>query len=107
MTTVEIPKSLFVSVDKTFYVEAIEHTEDEVVKIKIGEEIPTTIKVLDSKGNVVEIPMCFNCLKHPAIIEYLCSTCLEFEKIEDCQSKKQSPNPYCENDLINTNFYTQ
>jgi len=69
-------------------------------KIVIGEEIPTSIKVIDTKGCVVEIPICFNCLKNPSITNYLCNTCLELEKIEDTILSYYKP------DLITTNAYT-
>lgn len=45
--------------------------------IKIGEEIPTVLKVLDPKGNIIEIPLCLNCLKYPSPSGSYCRICVE------------------------------
>jgi hypothetical protein len=117
MATIEIPTTRFIVVNGTFNVsndaEVKVYREEE--RIKIGEEIPTSMKVIDCGGNIVDIPLCFNCLKHPAVKDCLCCICHEFEEIEDYAIKvieeieeyNSSFDAYCENDLIETNPYTQ
>jgi len=101
----ELPKPLFVNINETFSVKAIRNTEDAVKvykdsgRIKIGDEIQTSIRFKNSSGEYLNIPLCLNCLARAAVGGLLCSICRDLEVVED------SIASYCENDLINTNAY--